>query len=100
MRIKADTPQTCIEIYDLYMAGKREEAEKLQLELAKCEVGFGMGGINGTKWVVARSLEYPESSSACRRPYPLFSDEKKKSWITAKVEVLKPIEASLTKAVK
>lgn len=63
------------------------------------EWGFGKGGINGTKWVVAKYLGYPESSSACRRPYPLFADKSKQSWITAQVKCLEDIEKSLkTKA--
>jgi 4-hydroxy-2-oxoglutarate aldolase len=53
------------------------------------EWGFGKGGINGTKWVVAKNLGYPINSSHCRKPYPQFSDPKKQSWI---LEVVKPIQ--------
>ena len=62
---------------------------KAQNELAAVEWGFGKGGINGTKWVVAQYLGYPESSSYTRRPYPRFNDTKKQAWIT---ETMKPLE--------
>lgn len=79
----------------MYKAGKTAEAEKLQLELAVSEWGFGAGGINGTKWVVAKSLGYPEESSWCRRPYPKFLSEEKRAWITKQVSNLKKTEDSL-----
>lgn len=88
-----------MELYNLWTSGKREEAEKLQVKLSVMEWGFGKGGINGTKWVVAKYLGYPELSSACRRPYPLFTDKSKQTWITSQVKCIEAIEKSLkTKA--
>lgn len=84
-----------MEIFDLYNAGKSAEAEHLQIQLAVVEWGFGKGGINGTKWVVAKYLGYPEESAWCRRPYPKFLDEEKRAWITKQVKGLEAIEKKL-----
>lgn len=81
-------PKACMEIYDLYNAGNVKEAERAQLKLAQAEWGFGKGGINGTKWVVAKLRGYDLQSAHCRRPYPKFEDKEKQSWI---VEVVKPL---------
>jgi 4-hydroxy-2-oxoglutarate aldolase len=89
-------PKTCMELYSLWTKGKREEAERLQLQLAAAEWGFAKGGINGTKWIVAKKLGYPESSSACRRPYPLYADAEKQAWISKIVEPLAKIESRLS----
>lgn len=62
------------------------------------EWGFAKGGINGTKWVVAKNLGYPETSADCRRPYPKYADEEKRAWILKQVEVLDSVEKSLSKA--
>lgn len=80
--------QTCIAIFDLYEKGQVVEAVALQAELGQMEWGFAKGGINGTKWVVAKLRGYPEQSSHCRRPYPVFSSEEKKSWIMKQVSPL------------
>lgn len=63
--------------------------------MAVAEWGFGKSGINGTKWVVAKKLGYPESSANCRRPYPKYADEEKKIWVLNQVSGLDPIEQSL-----
>lgn len=70
-----------MELFNLWAKGKREEAEPLQLQLNAVEWGFAKGGINGTKWVVARRLGYPESSAACRRPHPKYDNAEKQAWI-------------------
>ncbi|KAI1244428.1 hypothetical protein MGN70_014300 [Eutypa lata] len=88
-------PRACIQIFDLYNQGKLAEASAAQIKLAEVEWGFGKGGINGTKWVVAKYLGYPEASCHCRRPYPKFADPKKQSWITDVVKPLESVEASL-----
>ncbi|QGA16778.1 hypothetical protein EYB26_004448 [Talaromyces marneffei] len=90
-------PKTCIEIFNLYVAGKKAEAEELQIKLASVEWGFGKGGINGTKSVVGKFLGYPEESTWCRRPYPKFLDSGKREWIETTVKPLQDIEASLVK---
>jgi 4-hydroxy-2-oxoglutarate aldolase len=91
-------PKTCVELYNLFVNGKNEAAEALQLDLAMAEWGFAKGGINGTKWVVAKYLSYPESSSACRRPYPAYGDKAKRSWIDARMSSLAHIEKRLSGA--
>lgn len=90
-------PKTCIEIFNLYVAGKIAEAEELQIKLASVEWGFGKGGINGTKWVVGKFLGYPEESTWCRRPYPKFMDKGKREWIETTVKPLQEIEVALVK---
>ncbi|KAJ5690274.1 hypothetical protein N7462_004666 [Penicillium macrosclerotiorum] len=88
-------PKTLVELYNLHNAGKTAEAEKLQLQVAVSEWGFAKGGINGTKWVVAKSLGYAEESSWCRRPYPPFLDDEKRIWITKQVKSIEMIENRL-----
>lgn len=90
-------PRACVEIYDLYLAGKLDAAQKLQYTLAVSELGFGDGGINGTKWVVGELLGYPEDSRDCRRPYPKFVDKEKQQWILKQVRALEADEARLVK---
>ena len=92
--------QCCIEIYDLFVAGKTKEAEKAQLKLAQMEWGFAKGGINGTKWVVAKMLGYPLESCHCRRPYPQYADSKKQSWIHDTCKILAEDEKKLAVASK
>jgi len=88
-------PKTCVHMYNLYQQGKHEEASALQIKLSVTEWGFGKGGINGTKWVVAKKLGYPEESADCRRPYPHYTDAEKRKWIVNQVSGLDKIEASL-----
>ncbi|THY10704.1 dihydrodipicolinate synthetase [Aureobasidium pullulans] len=88
-------PKYCIKIYDLWIQGKTKEAEAAQLELAKMEWGFAKGGINGTKWVVAKLRGYPLDSCHCRRPYPKFVDAKKQAWIFETVSPLQDKEQEL-----
>lgn len=89
-------PKTCMDLFNLWAKGKRQEAELLQLHLAAVEWAFAKGGINGTKWVVAKRLGYPETSAACRRPYPLYQDPEKQAWIDKTVEPLAKIESRLS----
>lgn len=86
-----------MQIYDLYMAGELKEAEAAQLKLAQMEWGFAKGGINGTKWVVAKILGYPLESCDCRRPYPKYNDKSKQEWIMGVVEPLAKVERSIVK---
>lgn len=83
--------QACIDLSNLAAGGKVKEAEKAQIELAAVEWGFAKGGINGTKWVVAQYLGYPESSCHTRKPYPRYSDSKKQAWI---MDIMRPLEAT------
>jgi 4-hydroxy-2-oxoglutarate aldolase len=84
-------------MYNLWMSGRIEEANDLQITSSTCEIGFAQGGINGTKWVVARLRGYSETGSHCRRPYPRFADEKKKAWILSKMSLCSHIEDGLLK---
>ncbi|TQN70869.1 L-threo-3-deoxy-hexylosonate aldolase [Colletotrichum shisoi] len=89
-------PRYCVEIFDLYNAGRLQEASAAQFKLAQMEWAFGKGGINGTKWVVAKSHGYPLASCHCRRPYPQYTDEKKQAWISDLVAPLAEEEAELS----
>ncbi|CAK7211160.1 hypothetical protein SEUCBS140593_001075 [Sporothrix eucalyptigena] len=93
-------PQVCLDIFNQFRAGNIAAAEAQQLRLAEMEWGFGKGGINGTKWIVASLRGYPLASSHCRRPYPQFTDSKKQQWITDVVGPLAKEEAKLTAAKK
>lgn len=93
-------PRSCVEIYEQYRSGKIEEAQKLQYTLAVSELGFGEGGINGTKWVVGELLGYPEASRDCRRPYPRFVSKDKQDWILQQVRALEGEEARLQSQAK
>ncbi|KAL1586624.1 hypothetical protein WHR41_04505 [Cladosporium halotolerans] len=93
-------PRSCVEVYNLYLAGKLEAAQKLQYTLAISELGFGDGGINGTKWVVGELLNYPQGSRDCRRPYPKFASKDKQDWILQQVRALEADEARLLKLSK
>lgn len=90
-------PRACIEIYDMWQAGRLEEAQKLQYTLSVAELGFGDGGINGTKWVVSELLDYPQGSRHCRRPFPIFDIKERQQWILDQVNVLAADEARLNK---
>lgn len=82
-------------MYNLYQSGKHAEASALQIKLSVTEWGFGKGGINGTKWVVAHKRGYPETSADCRKPYPRYTDAEKQKWVVNQVSGLDAIEASL-----
>lgn len=88
-------PKTCVHMYNLYQSGKHAEASALQIKLSVTEWGFGKGGINGTKYVVAHKRGYPEESADCRRPYPRYTDAEKRKWVVNQVSGLDEIEASL-----
>lgn len=82
-------------MFNLWQSGKHDEASALQVQLSVTEWGFGKGGINGTKYVVAHKRGYTESSADCRRPYPRYVDEEKRQWVINQVSGLDEIEASL-----
>lgn len=64
------------------------------------EWGFAKGGINGTKWVVAKILGYPAESPHCRKPYPQYTEAKKQSWIFETCSPLIEVEKRLSAASK
>ncbi|KAH7072718.1 hypothetical protein BKA63DRAFT_544066 [Paraphoma chrysanthemicola] len=88
-------PKTCVQMYNLYQQGKHAEAAALQIKLSVTEWGFGKGGINGTKYVVAHKLGYPLSSADPRKPFPRYTDPEKQKWIVNQVSGLDKLEASL-----
>ncbi|KAJ5832390.1 hypothetical protein N7474_000701 [Penicillium riverlandense] len=88
-------PKTCVELYNLYTSGQTAKAEQLQLQVAVSEWGFGKEGISGTKWAVAKCLDYPEESAWCRRPYPKFLNEEKRAWVLKHLKVLERVEGDL-----
>ncbi|OAA53364.1 dihydrodipicolinate synthetase family protein [Cordyceps fumosorosea ARSEF 2679] len=90
-------PKVCLSIYNLYGSGEVGRARELQLQLAKMETGFGKGGINGTKWVVAGLRGYAEGSWHCRRPYPQFTSAELQRWVLETVQPLVEVEAKLVK---
>jgi 4-hydroxy-2-oxoglutarate aldolase len=92
--------QCCMHIYDLYEAGKLEEATAAQIKLAQMEWGFGKGGINGTKFVVANLRGYPADSHHFRKPYPRYEEKMKQAWILDVVGPLAAVEKGLGKRVK
>lgn len=85
----------CVQMYDLYKAGKLKEAEAAQLRLTQMEWGFAKGGINGTKWAVGKFLGYAPEKRHCRRPYPQFADESRQAWISTVVKTLLDDEKKL-----
>ncbi|KAL1845801.1 hypothetical protein VTK73DRAFT_428 [Phialemonium thermophilum] len=91
-------PRYCLQMYELYMAGKTTEAVALQKKLSQVEWGFAKSGINGSKWVVGKFLGYPAEKCHPRRPYPRFSDAKRQSWVSETVKALLDAERSFSKA--
>jgi 4-hydroxy-2-oxoglutarate aldolase len=84
-----------LQIFDLAAAGMVKEAQQAQLKLAKMEWGFATAGINGTKWVVAKLLGYPEGCCHCRRPYPKYEDKSKQESVLDIVAPFLETEKSL-----
>ena len=89
-------PQVTLELYNNSLKGSYKAAEAMQHKVAKMEWGLLKGGINGTKWVVAKVRGYPESSCHCRRPYPKYDDGEKQRWILDTVSELVAEEEGLT----
>ncbi|GAB7352471.1 hypothetical protein MBLNU459_g2879t1 [Dothideomycetes sp. NU459] len=88
-------PRLCIQLQDLFRAGKVEEARILQGEVASAEWALAKGGINGMKWAITQVLGYPQQSSKPRRPYGDFAGNEKGSWVLERLGTLKSLEAKL-----
>ncbi|CCG82020.1 Dihydrodipicolinate synthetase family protein [Taphrina deformans PYCC 5710] len=80
-------PLLCLAVYNEYTKGNYDEAQRLQGKLALAELGFGDGGINGTKWVVGQLLGYPDELRHCRNPYPQYLDKQKQEWLLKQVKI-------------
>lgn len=87
--------QTLIEIYNLYNAGKLEEAIAVQKKVSGPEYGIGTSDVSGMKWIIAQERGYPETSRDVRRPFPKFDDPAKKERVQKYVAPLIPFEQSL-----
>ncbi|CAK7203609.1 hypothetical protein SEUCBS139899_006346 [Sporothrix eucalyptigena] len=95
-------PGVMMEIYNLYRAGKMDEAIVLQKKLVQPELGIATSDVSGMKWITAKTRGYPESSAHCRRPIPRFVDQEKKDRAMRLVTPLVAVEEQLQqgKAVK
>jgi 4-hydroxy-2-oxoglutarate aldolase len=87
--------QSCMKIYRDYQEGKIEEAKALQYTLAEAEWKLTLSGINGTKWTVAKLLEYNLASSATRKPYPEFGNTEAQNDVLTAMEKIWAQEESL-----
>lgn len=65
-------PKACVKVYDLYAAGKTEEAQKVQAIVARGDWGVIYGGVSGTKSALQTYFGYGGYS---RRPLPKPSKE-------------------------
>ncbi|KAI5456923.1 dihydrodipicolinate synthetase [Mariannaea sp. PMI_226] len=88
-------PKALMEVRRLFTEGDMSSALELQRKLSIAERGFADGGLHGTKWIVAKERQYPETSAHCRRPIPRFTDEKKREYITKLVSEMMVVERQL-----
>ncbi|KAL2864285.1 dihydrodipicolinate synthase family protein [Aspergillus lucknowensis] len=88
-------PRVLVEIYNLYTAGKIDEATELQKKLGKPEWGIGTSDVNGMKWTTVKQNGYPPSSAHCRRPFPRFDDAEEQARVRKLVALLAPVEEEL-----
>lgn len=92
-------PKTIRKIFDLWTAGKTEEAMKLHRIAAHAEV-IGKSGIANTKFAASLTsaasagVEGAEAKLAPRRPYEALSDDQKKG-IRGRIEETIKIERAL-----
>lgn len=82
----------------MYQVGKAARPERFQIDVAVAESAFTKGGINGSKWLVAKLLGYPMSSAACRRSYPPFTHESKQHEMPGLVNDLRAVEGKLAQS--
>lgn len=95
-------PKTIVEVYDLYKAGKTQEALALHQKAALAEQALKSGGIAATKYAAsvftapAAGIEDAEGKMAPRRPYLAPGDEAKGKIREALAEVAE-IERSIVR---
>ncbi|KIW23629.1 uncharacterized protein PV07_11815 [Cladophialophora immunda] len=65
-------PKLCVKVFDLYKAGKLEEAQKLQAILARADLVVGEGGVAGTKSGLQTWFGY---GGIPRRPLPQLNPD-------------------------
>lgn len=90
-------PKVCLELQDLFRAGKIDEARVLQGNVATAEWALAKGGINGMKWAITELLGYPPASAKPRRPYGDYTGNEKGAWTLERLGALKTLEEKLTK---
>lgn len=90
-------PRVCVEIFNLYNAGKHAEALKYASVVSRAEWSLGRGGILGTKWAVTYANGYPEKSALARKPLPLCP-ETAKAYVRSECEGVLALEKELAKA--
>lgn len=71
-------PKTCVKLFDLYAAGKMDEAKKLQALVAGADWVVIQGGVVGTKVACDEFFGY---GGEARRPLPKATAEQKKKWV-------------------
>lgn len=95
-------PKTVVEVYNLYKAGKTQEALELHRKAALAEQVLKAGGIAGTKYAAsvftgpAAGIENSEEKMRPRRPYLPPGEEFKKNVREALAEVAE-IERSIVR---
>lgn len=90
-------PRLCMQLQDLFRAGKIDEARILQGNVATAEWALAKGGINGMKWAITEVLGYPPASTKPRRPYGDYTGHEKGKWTLDRLGALKSMEEKLTK---
>jgi 4-hydroxy-2-oxoglutarate aldolase len=82
-------PRACVKVYDLYAAGKVEEAQKLQAVVARGDWGVIAGGVAGTKSALQAHYGY---GGFARRPLGRPTKEEDERWRDMTAEVVKAEE--------
>lgn len=85
------TPKACVKVFDLYAAGKVEEAQKMQAVVARGDWGVIAGGITGTKSGLQTYFGY---GGLPRKPLPSPSKRDVSKYSEALAEVVE-LEKSL-----
>lgn len=84
-------PKVCVRVWDLYAQGKRDEAEKLQKVLSKCDWVLTKAAVPGTKQAIQAYFGY---GGYGRRPLPRL-EQAKVSAIQEGIKEIMDIEKSL-----
>ncbi|KAI0013848.1 dihydrodipicolinate synthetase [Xylariaceae sp. FL0662B] len=88
-------PRALVQIRQLYQDGDMAAAAELQKKVSLTEIGFAKAGLNGSKWIIAKTRQYPDDSAHCRRPIPRFTDPEKMDIIVKYVSETLPVEKEL-----
>lgn len=77
--------KVCVKLFDLFVAGREDEAKKLQAIVAKADWHLVAGGITSFKSVLNDCFEY---GGYPRRPLPKASQDQARQWVQAVKEVV------------